>query len=126
MLLLPQQEKPVRIEECFSNKFDKVCLIDSGLNQARRSTTPILPTDVDFDIPSKYKKTSNNERYLLADRVQRRDGEVVNRVIVFATDEQLRTLFTSSHIMMDGTFDSCPAHFDQVYSIHAIKNDHSK
>ncbi len=28
--------------------------------------------------------------------------------------------------MMDGTFDSCPSHFDQIYSIHGIKNNHSE
>ena len=80
---------------------------------------------MDFDIPPKYKKTANGERYLLADRVQRCGGVVQNRIIVFATDEQLRTLFTCSHIMMDGTFDSSPAEFDQIYSVHGVKNDQS-
>ena len=104
----------------------KIFPIDSGFNKTRRATTPNLPSSIDFDIPSNYKKTNNGERYLLADRVQRCDGEVNNRIIVFATDEQLKTLFTSPHIMMDGTFDSSPSHFAQVYSIHGMKNDHSK
>jgi hypothetical protein len=76
-------------------------------------------------MPSKYKKTNNGERYLLADRVQKYDGNVDNRILVFATDNQLKTLFTCSHIMMDGTFDSSPSYFHQVYTIHGIKNDHS-
>ena len=80
---------------------------------------------MDFDIPTKYKTATNGERFLLTDRVQRCDGKVAQRLLIFATDEQLRTLFTCSHIMMDGTFDSCPAHFDQIYSIHAIKNEQS-
>ncbi|CAF1300176.1 unnamed protein product [Rotaria sp. Silwood1] len=99
--------------------------INSTLNQARRLTTPNLPTSIDFLIPSKYRTTNNGERYLLGDRVQRYDGEVDNRILLFATDEQLKTLFTCSHIMMDGTFDCSPSHFDQVYSIHGIKNDHN-
>ncbi len=81
---------------------------------------------MDFDISSRYKKTTDGQRYLLADKVQRVDGTVEKRIIVYATDEQLRLLFTSSHIMMDGTFDSCPPHFDQLYSIHCMKNNQSK
>ncbi|CAF0790236.1 unnamed protein product [Adineta steineri] len=100
-------------------------IANSGLNKKRRKTTPILPSSVDFDIPLKYKMTTTGERYLLADRVQRCEDEITQRIIVFATDEQLRTLFTSSHILMDGTFDSTPSHFHQIYSIHALKNDHS-
>ena len=81
---------------------------------------------MDFNISPRYKKTTNGQRYLLADKVQRVDRDVEKRIIVYATDEQLRLLFTSSHIMMDGTFASCPPHFDQIYSIHSIKNNQSK
>ena len=61
----------------------------------------------------------------MTDRVQQSDGNVDNRILVFATDNQLKTLFTCSHVMMDGTFDSSPSYFHQVYTIHGIKNDHS-
>ena len=81
---------------------------------------------MDFDIPSRYQKTNNDDRYLLADRIQRLDGVPQKRIIIYATDEQLRLLFTSPHIMMDGTFGSCSPHFDQIYSIHAMKNDQSE
>ena len=81
---------------------------------------------MDFNIPSRYQKTNNDDRYLLVDRIQRLDGVPQKRIIIYATDEQLRLLFTSPHIMMDGTFDSCQPHFDQVYSIHAMKNDQSE
>ncbi|CAF1125086.1 unnamed protein product [Adineta ricciae] len=98
---------------------------NSGLNQARRLTTPNLPTAINFDIPTQYKTTNDGKRYLLVDRVQKCDGEVFNRILIFATDDQLKTLFNSTHIMMDGTFHSSPSHFHQVYTIHAMKNDHS-
>jgi hypothetical protein len=81
---------------------------------------------MDFDIPSRYRKTTNDARYLLADRIQHVNGDPEKRIIIYATDEQLRLLFTSSHIMMDGTFDSCPPYFHQIYSIHAMKNDQSE
>ena len=125
MLLLLQPEKLVSKLFCLE-KFNSLCLIDSTLNQTRRLTTPCLPNDIDFDIPRKFKQTTDGERYLLADRVQRCEGEVDNRILVFATDEQLNILFTSSHILMDGTFHCSPSHFHQVYSIHGVKNNHSK
>ncbi|CAF0856064.1 unnamed protein product [Rotaria sordida] len=96
-----------------------------GLNVLRRRTTPVLPTSVDFNIPSRYQKTTDGERYLLADRIQPGGEKVEKRLIIFSTDEQLRLLFTSPHIMMDGTFDSCPPYFEQVFSIHGIKNKQS-
>ena len=101
-------------------------LTDSMLNKTRRSTTPNIPTSIDFDIPSKYTMTNNGKRYLLADRVHRCDGQVDNRILVFATDEQLKILSTCSHIMMDGTFHGSPSHFALVHSIHGMKNNHSK
>ena len=81
---------------------------------------------MDFDIPSRYRKTTGGERYLLADRIQLANGNAGKRMFIYATDEQLRLLFTSSHILMDGTFSSCPPYFDQIYSIHAMKNDQSE
>lgn len=124
LLSLRLLEKRVRELSCYY-QCNQLYFVESTLNQSRRSITPNLPTSIDFDIPLKYKKTINGERYLLADRVQRCEGEVVQRVIVFSTDEQLRTLFTSQHVMMDGTFHSCPRDFEQIYSIHAITNDQS-
>jgi hypothetical protein len=60
----------------FRQKFDVFCRIDNALNQLRRQTTPALPTPMNFDIPSLYQKTTGDERYLLADKILRVDGEV--------------------------------------------------
>lgn len=98
---------------------------DHGLHQIRRQNTPALPKSVDFDITSRYKKSVDGERYLLADRIKPSDGDAEHRLIVFATDQQLRLLFTTPHVMMDGTFDTCPAYCDQIYSIHAKTDDQS-
>ena len=56
------------------------------------------------------------------DRIQRLDQVPHRRIIIYANDEQLRTLFSSPHIMMDRTFDSCPPRFEQTYFFHAMKN----
>lgn len=81
---------------------------------------------MNFNIPLFYQQTNDGQRFLLADRVQRVEGNIAKRMIIFATDEQLRLLFGCAHILMDGTFDSCPPYFDQIYSIHGIKNEQSK
>ncbi|CAF1631582.1 unnamed protein product, partial [Didymodactylos carnosus] len=43
------------------------------------------------------------------------------RILIFATDEQLQLLFNSTQIFTDGTFDSCPPFFYQLYVIHGIE-----
>jgi hypothetical protein len=47
-------------------------------------------------------------------------------MILFATDKQLETLFSSEWIFLDGTFDSCPAQFKQLYTIHCLKFQQSE
>ncbi|CAF1465829.1 unnamed protein product [Adineta ricciae] len=100
-----------------------------GLDKLRRKNTPILPSSLNFDIPSRYKKTIDGRRYLLADKVQHVDKDVYKdvekRILVYSTDEQLGLLFASPHVMMDGTFASCPSRFDQVYSIRSMKDNQS-
>ena len=41
-----------------------------------------------------------------------------DRVIVYATDEQLQLLFGAETIFVDGTFSTTPNGFDQVFLIH--------
>jgi hypothetical protein len=47
-------------------------------------------------------------------------------MILFATDKQLETLFSSEWIFLDGTFDSCPSQFKQLYTIHCLKFQQSE
>ena len=47
-------------------------------------------------------------------------------MLLFATDKQLETLFSSEWIFMDGTFDSCPSQFKQIYTIHGLKFQQSE
>lgn len=42
-----------------------------------------------------------------------------NRILVFASQLCLKSLSSSKHIFMDGTFATCPRGFFQVYVIHA-------
>ena len=91
--------------------------LGSTLNKARRLQTPAIPGSQIFEIPEFYSKTLKGLRFLCIDETIKRK----TRMLVFSSDEQLKLLFSSSTILMDGTFSSSPSIFDQVYCIHAIK-----
>ena len=76
---------------------------------------------MDFDIPDTYRKTSNDERFICVDKMTKN-----KRMIIFATDKQLELLFESEWIFLDATFDSCPAQFKQLYTIHSLRFDQSE
>ncbi|CAF4689044.1 unnamed protein product, partial [Rotaria socialis] len=97
------------------------CEMNSGINKARRAITPIIPTTQLFDIPESYSKTLNKNEFLITDKMITRR----QRILLFSTSEQLKMLFATETIFMDGTFSTCPKMFDQVYTIHAIKYDQS-
>jgi len=95
--------------------------IESVLNRVRRNITPPIPTSSDFDIPDFYRHTLNGRLFICTDRFIRN-----KRMILFATDKQLETLFSSEWIFLDGTFDSCPTQFKQLYTIHGLKFQQSE
>jgi hypothetical protein len=84
--------------------------------------TPAIPSSQIFDIPDLYTKTLKDERFLCVDKVIRRK----TRMLLFASNEQLKMLFESTMIFMDGTFAASPPIFDQVYIIHGIKHEQCK
>ncbi|CAF3435635.1 unnamed protein product [Rotaria socialis] len=87
----------------------------SSQEAIRRQKTPILPKSSDFYIPLIYSTTIDSRRFLLSDITNYQ-----KRTIIFSTDEQLTTLFKAKQIMMDGTFDAVPLHFEQVYTVHGF------
>ena len=89
------------------------------MNKARRAITPIIPTTQLFDIPEPYNKTLRDNEFVIVDKMITRR----QRIVLFASNEQLKMLFTAETILMDGTFSTCPEMFDQVYTIHSIKFD---
>ncbi|CAF3168823.1 unnamed protein product [Rotaria socialis] len=88
----------------------------SVLNRVRRKITPPIPTSSDFDIPDVYRQTLTGKPFVCTDRFIRN-----KRMILFATNQQLETLFSSEWIFLDGTFDACPSQFKQLYTIHSLK-----
>jgi hypothetical protein len=72
-------------------------------------------------VPDAYSVTTNGVSFLFSDTLVHK-----KRVILFASEEQQRMLFSSTHIMIDGTFSACVPHFDQVFSIHCMEYGYSK
>ncbi|CAF4071740.1 unnamed protein product, partial [Rotaria sp. Silwood1] len=86
----------------------------SAFNKARRAVTPTTQL---FDIPDPFSSTLRNDNFIVLDKMITRR----QRIILFGTVEQLKMLFSSDVVLMDGTFSSCPVMFDQVYTLHSIK-----
>ncbi|CAF4604617.1 unnamed protein product, partial [Rotaria socialis] len=96
--------------------------MSSSLNKARRLETPPIPDSQIFDIPYLYTRTIKNEEFLCVDKFIKRK----TRILLFASNEQLKMLFQNSIVLMDGTFSTCPKTFDQVFTIHSIKYEQCK
>lgn len=75
-------------------------------------TLPKVRQDVTLD--GKWTETTAGDKFLLAD-----DGEE-NRIIVFATLENLMELSRADIWYVDGTFYSSPSYFYQMYTIHGM------
>ena len=84
--------------------------------------TPTIPTTQLFEIPESYSKTFRHTDFLVVDKyITRRQ-----RVLLFASTDQLKMLLSAETVLMDGTFSSCPKIFDQVYTLHSIRYEQCK
>uniref|UniRef100_A0A0L8HQ62 FLYWCH-type domain-containing protein n=1 Tax=Octopus bimaculoides TaxID=37653 RepID=A0A0L8HQ62_OCTBM len=63
-------------------------------------------------------KTNKGKQFLLYD-----SGPGHDRMLIFTTQNNLRILASSEHLQVDGTFKTVPQLFEQLYTVHAIKND---
>ena len=90
-------------------------ILGSNMSKARRKKTPVIPTSCVFDIPTFYQETLSQKQFLLMDFFLKRGKD---RVIVYATAQQLQLLFDSEVIFVDGTFGTAPGGFEQVFLIH--------
>ena len=83
----------------------------------RLQETPALSKLCHFDIPALYAQTINDDRFLLYDEMKG-----TKRILIFATNDQLRIQFKAIYILIDDTFSCHPPFFDQVYTLHALSN----
>lgn len=87
----------------------------ASLYRSRAKVLPKLPVSQDgIDLEGEWIETAAGERFLLCDSTD----DQGHRILIFATDDNLRTLCNSEFVLGDGTFYSCPGLFSQMYSLH--------
>ena len=91
--------------------------IRSSLYRARHENTPILPTHRrDISLSNRFTKSKSGEDLLLVD-----DGDD-DKILIFATEQNLSLMGDADSFYIDGTFSTCPSLFYQVCYLlfHAI------
>ncbi|XP_068219196.1 uncharacterized protein [Palaemon carinicauda] len=87
-----------------------------NVRKLRSKQFPKLLTSLaDVDVQGRYRITLGEENWLLHDSGS--DDE--DRVLIFAAPSSLPKLGSSKHWLADGTFETCPNIFYQIYTIHA-------
>lgn len=119
--VLPSEHEMSEMISLSTLDFDFL-IIDSAVNKAHRAITPNIPTTQLFDIPDPFTNTLRGNNFLVIDKFI----TTRQRMLLFASADQLKMLFTVDTILMDGTFSSCPKIFDQVYTIHNVRFEQCK
>jgi len=94
----------------------------AALYRTRSKVIPRLPaTQQDINLEGSWTETPAGERFLLCDDTNDQN----QRILIFATDDNLRRLCDLLTVFGDGTFYSCPGLFYQLYSLHGSINSTS-
>ena len=87
--------------------------IKSSLYAHRRMRLPPLPSSREnICLQGEWTKTASGDDFLIAD-----DGDE-DRVLIFATDDNIRQLCRADTVYGDGTFQTCPRLFYQIFTLH--------
>ena len=98
-------------------RFLTLSSVKSTLYRQRRKLIPALPatrTEVHFE--GEWAQTVKGEPFLVAE-----DGDN-DKIIIFASERNLRQLAAAESLYVDGTFQICPRVFYQVFTIHSLVN----
>jgi len=110
----------VNMPKAVAGDFPTPLRLTRTIQKARVAATgaPRNPNSLnDLVLPVSYTKTLNGEDFLLFD-----SGTGADRVLLFSTETNLRTLSQCKHWYADGTFKASPPLFKQVFSIHGFKS----
>ena len=91
--------------------------IESALYRIRRQRLPPLPqskSEVHFH--GEWARTYNGSQFLIAEQ-----GGDEDKIVIFTTTDNMRYLSEVERIYMDGTFQTCPSIFYQIFTIHIQK-----
>lgn len=75
-------------------------------------------TTADIRLEGKWTETEMEKPFLLLD-----DFFQNNRILAFATTDNLQDLAASKTFYCDGTFYTCPSLFYQIFTIHIMTDD---
>ena len=90
--------------------------MSSGLQKRRMKEVPVIPkVFTKLEIAGKYALTLNGKQFL-----RYYNKSELNRIIMFADSQALKTLSNSVQWFMDGTFKSAPIQLLQLFTIHAL------
>ncbi|CAF2161520.1 unnamed protein product [Rotaria magnacalcarata] len=79
------------------------------------------PNDPNFpSVPIQLTKTARKDQFLRCDT-----GPGDDRILIFASDEQVDVLQDTDEFLVDGTFKVVPDIFYQLYIIHGVFRDHA-
>ena len=92
--------------------------IKSALYRIRRQSLSPLPqsrSQVHFE--GEWTRTHSGAQFLFAEQ-----GNEEDKIIIFKTADNIRYLSNADRIYMDGTFQTCPNLFYQIFTCHAFKH----
>ena len=75
---------------------------------------PTNPKSMNFEVPELYSTTHNGDQFLIYDSAHKKIG---GRLMIFSTEVLIKTLCSCEVILVDGTFETRPMMFSQVYVI---------
>jgi len=92
--------------------------VESIIRRQRLENIPKLPVErKDINITGSWAETIDGNRFLIN---VPNDPNDPNKMLVFASDEDLRLLAESKIIHVDGTFKVCPKQYSQLFTIHGV------
>ncbi|CAF3347638.1 unnamed protein product [Rotaria socialis] len=95
----------------------KVQTLCRKVHRARSRTIPCIPGSLIFDIPDSFSFTSLGEKFIVFDHLY---SNRTKKILAFASPLQLRKLFSSPLICLDGTFSIAPKCYKQLLIIQSI------
>lgn len=85
----------------------------------RKQVAPANPSSrEDLVLPNEFTKSEAGETFLLFD-----SGVIPNRILIFSTRSNITLLAQSQNWYADGTFKVVPTLFEQLYTIHGLKDN---
>ena len=89
----------------------------ASLYRPRRKRLPFMSnTRAEVHFEDEWTQTTDSRQFLMVE-----DGED-KKMVIFATDDNIRVQVKAETVFVDGTFHTCPQLVYQIFTLHAFKN----